>query len=140
EVRIRYALAVEVLRRLHRRIRRHVPVDLAAAAVGRADHPHRRALGKQAHGAEHAGGDAYLRAVGDDRLLRLAAAVGVDQVEVQPVWGEQAGILADLGEAALADAAPADRHRELALRAGSRGERGEAGEGEQGQRATLDHA
>src|SRR5262249_40885419 len=52
-------------------------------------------------------------AVGDHRLLGLAAPVGVEDVEREVVLLEEAGLVADLGDECLADAAPADRDLEL---------------------------
>src|SRR5262249_59210270 len=62
-------------------------------------------------------GDAELRAVGDDRLLGLAAAIGIENVECEVVPFEQAGLVADLGHEGFADAAAADRNLELIVSA-----------------------
>src|SRR5262249_10542057 len=67
-----------------------------------------RALGEHTDGAEEARGHADLRAVGDDGLLGLAAAVGVEDIEREIVLLEVAGGVADLGDESLADAAAAD--------------------------------
>ena len=64
---------------------------------------------------EEARAGADLRAVRDHRLLGLAAAVGVEDVEHDIVLVEQAGLVADLGDEGLADAAPADRDLEPLL-------------------------
>ncbi len=109
-------LPFEILRSVDRRLRRHVPVDLAAAGVGAADDPHRRTFGEHADGTEEARCDADLGAVRDHRLLRLAAAVGVEDVQLELVLLEQPGVVADLGDEGLADAAPADRDLEPVLR------------------------
>jgi hypothetical protein len=77
----------------------------------RADDAQRRALGIGAEHAEKSGGDADLHAVGDHRLLGLAAALRVDDVEREPVLLEDAGVLTEIGDKGLADAARA--HRDL---------------------------
>ena len=61
------------------------------------------------------GGDADLRAVGDHRLLGFAAAVGVENIEIEIVLFEYAGLVADLGNEGFADAATADRNLEPVL-------------------------
>src|SRR5262249_34248250 len=76
-----------------------------------ADDAHRRAFGEYADRAEKAGGDADLRAVGDHRLLGLAAAIGIENVQREVVALEHAGLVADLGDEGFANAAAA--HRDL---------------------------
>ena len=64
---------------------------------------------------EETRGDTDLRAVGHDRLLCLATAVGVDNVELQSMPGEESGFLADFGDAAFADAPATDGNRDRIL-------------------------
>ena len=106
-------LAREILRALDRRVRRHVPEDLGTSGIRAADDPHRCPFGEDPDRAEEARGDADLRAVRDHRLLGLAAAIGIENVEGEIVPFEQAGLVADLGDEGLADAAPADRDLEV---------------------------
>jgi hypothetical protein len=49
-------------------------------------------------------------------LLRLAAPVGVDNFELQSVFAEDVGLLANFGHAAFADAASPNGNRERVLR------------------------
>jgi hypothetical protein len=114
-VRIGHGLAVEVRHPLDRRVRRHVPEHLVAAGKGAADDAHRRTLGKHADRPQEAHAGADLGAVGDHRLLGLAAAVGIEDVEHDFVLVEQAGLVADLGDEGLADAAAANRDLEPLL-------------------------
>src|SRR5262249_61939411 len=107
--------AREVLRTADRGSRRHVPEALGAAGIRAADDPHRCPFGEYPDRAEEARGDADLRAVRDHRLLGLAAAIGIENVEGEVMRVEQAGLVADLGDEGLADAAPADRDLELIL-------------------------
>ena len=58
-----------------------------------------------------------MRGVGDDDLDRLAAALGIEDIEREAVLLEDAGVLSKLGDEGLADAARADRKLELVLRA-----------------------
>src|SRR5262249_28546088 len=80
--------------------------------IGAADDAHRRAFRKHPDRPEETRGDADLGAVGDHRLLGLPAAVGVEDVEREVVLLEEAGLVADLGDESLADAAAADRDLE----------------------------
>src|SRR5262249_39177369 len=89
---------------------------LAAAGIRAADDADRRALGKHSDGAKKARGHADLGAVRDHRLLGLAAAVGIEDVEREVVLAKQAGIVADLGDKGLANAAAADRDLQPVLR------------------------
>ena len=66
--------------------------------------------------AEEADRNADLRAVRDHRLLRLAAAVGVEDVEREAMLLEDAGLVAKLGDEGLAHVAVADRDLEVVLR------------------------
>ena len=82
--------------------------------------------------AEKSVGNADLRAVGDDDLLGLAAALGIKDVERQPMLLEDAGVLAQLRHEGLADAACADGDLEMILCAHAAsakydGNRGQAG-------------
>jgi len=65
--------------------------------------------------APRKGGDPDLRAVGDDRLLCLAAAVGVEDVECEIMLLEQPGLVADLGDERFPDAAAPDRDLQAIL-------------------------
>ncbi len=109
-------LVVGVLQRLDRRIRLHIPVEIVGAGRLGADHAHRRALGIGAEHAHHAGGDAEIDAAGDHRLLGLARAVGVDDLELEAVLLEDAGELADLRDRGVPVAALADRQFHLVER------------------------
>jgi hypothetical protein len=102
---------------------------LRAAGIGAADDAQRRAFREHADRAEEAGGDADLRAVGDDGLLRLATAVGVEDVELEILLLEQARLVADLGDESFPNTAAADRDLQVVLGDRRRsGERNEANE------------
>ena len=88
---------------------------MGTSGIRAADDPHRCAFGEYPDRAEEARGDADLRAVRDHRLLGLAAAIGIENVEGEVVPVEQAGLVADLGDEGFANAAPADRDLELVL-------------------------
>ena len=116
--RIGERLAVGILQRLDRRIRLHIPVEVIGAGRLGADHAHRRALRIGAEHAHHAGGDADIDAARNHRLLGLARAIGVDDLQLQAVFLEDAGELADFGHRGVPVAALADRQFHLVLRAG----------------------
>src|SRR5712671_1889800 len=109
-------LAVEILHALDRRACRDIPEDLAAAGIRAADDPDRRAFGKYPDGAKKARGHADLGAVRDHRLLGFAATVGIEDVEREVVLAEQPGIVANLGDEGLTNAAAADCDLEPVLR------------------------
>src|SRR5262249_56619254 len=79
-----------------------------AAVVGAADDPNGRPLGDHAEGSKEARGDADLGTVRDDSLLGLATAVGIEDIEREIVLLEVAGVIANLGDERLANAAAAD--------------------------------
>src|SRR6185503_1222373 len=105
-----------------------------ATGKGRTDDTDGRALGISAERAQKSRGHADLRAVGDDHLLRLAAALGVEDIEGESVLLEDAGILSELGDEGLADAARAHRDLEVILRGRSAPRRHRSGDRKQ-QRA-----
>ncbi len=88
--RIGDGLAVGVLERLDRRVL-GIPVVGGAGRL-RADDAHRRALRIGRHGAERADRETQIDAAGDHRLQRLAAARGVDHLELEAVLLEDAGL------------------------------------------------
>ena len=82
-----------------------------------------------------------MRGVGDDDLDRLAAALGVENVEREAVLLEDAGVLPELGDEGLADAARADRKLEMVLGDGAvMDERQDSGDGRADQRPRPTHA
>src|SRR5205823_13404425 len=112
-VRIGHRLAREVARAFDRGSRRHIPEDLGAARIGAADDAHRRSLGKNTDSAEKTRSDADLCAIRDHGLLGLTAAACIEDVVREIVRFEQPRLVADSGYKGLANAAPADRDREL---------------------------
>ncbi len=106
--RVSQRLVVGILQRLDRRIRLHVPVQIAGASGLGADDAHRRAFGIGAEHAHDTRGDADIDAAGDDRLLRLAGALRVDHLKHEAVLLEDAGALADLRHRGVPIAALAD--------------------------------
>src|SRR5262249_1268859 len=74
-----------------------------------ADDGERRALGEGRHDRGGAEPDAYSDAAGNDRLLGLAAALRVEDVERDAALLEEAGALSELGRRRLPVAAGADR-------------------------------
>src|SRR5262249_13989874 len=75
-----------------------------------------------------AGPDADVDAAGDDRLHRLAAAVGIENLEIEPVLLEDAGALADVGNAAVPVVGRTDRELERVV--GARRAREDDGQGQ----------
>src|SRR4029079_1860648 len=98
------------------------PEELVAAGLGRADHPHRGALGEGAERAEKADRYADLGAVGDHHLDGFTAALGVQNIEREPMLLEEAGVLAELSDKGLAHPAGANRDLEMVLGARRRGQ------------------
>ena len=121
--RIGDGLAVDIRERADRRGRLHVPEEVAAARHLGADDAQRRALRIGAEHAEHAGGRAELDAAGDHRLLGLAAALGIEDVEHDAVLLEDAAALAELGDRGIPQPALADRDAQRVVGAHRRGER-----------------
>ena len=111
-------LVVGVLERLDRGIRLHIPVKVIGARCFRADHAHGRAFGIGAEHAHDTGGNADIDAARNHRLLRLARAIGVDDLQLQAMFLEDAGELADFRHRSVPVAALADRQFHLVLRAG----------------------
>ena len=113
------ALAVDLAHRMQAAIGRQPtrtsrpdPVELAP--MMRMGAPF--AVGAEA--AEHPGAEADVDRAGDDDLQRLAAALGVEDVEIEAVLLEDAGLLAELGDGAFP--AAADRRGDLERFGGKR--------------------
>src|SRR5262249_21381147 len=86
------------------------------------DHAHRRALGKSAEGVERADPGPDIGAARDHRLLRLAGALGVEDVEHERVLLEEAGILPELRERVLPGPGEPGGDAQPVLRDGRRGQ------------------
>ena len=85
----------------------------------RGERPHRRLADDRAQHAQRAGADADLDAAGDHRLLRLGAAVGVEDVERQALLAEEPGTVAPDRDAGVPEALLADGHfKRLRMRGG----------------------
>ncbi len=128
-------LAVAILDRLDRAVGRHVPEEIGGAGSAVGDDAQRRALGIGAHGAERAAGDAEIGAARQHRLQRLAAALGVEDVDGDTVLRPDAGAHAHLADRGVPIALLADRQREFlggARRADGGGKHRRQGGGEQG--------
>src|SRR5204863_6087238 len=81
-----------------------------------ADDAHRSAFRISAQDAYDSDADRDLNAAGDDGLLRLAAALRVENFEVEPMLLEYAGTLADIGYAGIPQPALADGEAQRILR------------------------
>src|SRR5262245_995528 len=106
----------DVLDRLERRIRLHVPIEIAGSGEGRQQDVHRRAARESAHDAGDANAGAEIGAAGDDGLHGLARALGADIVQHQVMLLEDAGVLAERRRLVLPVVDLADRDLELILR------------------------
>ena len=84
-----------VLEGLDRRIRLHVPVEIAGAGEGRQQHAHRRALGEGAHHARDADARAEIGRARHHRLNGLARALRAERLDLEIVLLEDAGVLAE---------------------------------------------
>ena len=80
-----------------------------------------------------------MRGVGNDDLNGLAAALRVKNVEREAVLLEDAGVLSELRNESLADAAGADRKLELVLCDGALAERQKTSDGRADQRSRPKH-
>ena len=87
-------LAFELVDGLDRRIPRHADADERNRPRGFADGDHRRALGDQRHFGPGAVAD--VECAGGHCLSHSAAAGEVDDLEVEPVFLEDAELLADI--------------------------------------------
>src|SRR5262249_57428391 len=116
----------DVLDAFQRRIRLHVPEQVARPGERRQQDAHRGASGKSAHDAGDADAGAEIGAAGNDGLQGLARALGADILEHEVVPLEDARVLAQRRRLVLPIVDLADGDLELILRARRR--RGEAGE------------
>ena len=105
-----------VLERLDRRIRLHIPVEIAGAGEGRQQDAHRRALREGAHHAGDADAGAEIGAAGNDRLDGLARALRAERLDLQIVLLEDAGVLAERRRLVLPVVDLADRDFQRVLR------------------------
>ena len=105
---------------LERGIGLDVPVEIAGAGEGRQQDAHRRALGEHPHDARDPDPDADIGAAGDDRLHGLAGTRGAEIVEGQPVFLEDAGVLAERRHLVFPIVDLPDRDLELVVRPGRR--------------------
>ena len=112
------ALAVDLADRMQRRAGGNPPERLARSGRARADDADGRALAVGAEASEHPGAEADVDRAGDDDLQRLAAALGVEDVEIEAVLLKDAGLLAELGDRAFP--AAADRRGDLERFGGKR--------------------
>src|SRR5262249_8345401 len=106
--------------RLDRGIGLHVPEQVAGASDLRADDAHGCAFGEGAEHAHDADADADVDAAGDHGLLRLAGALGIEQLEREAVLLEDAPAIPDLGDASVPQPALPDREPQRLLRPGLR--------------------
>ena len=111
--RVSGSLPVGVLERFDRRVRRHVPVKVARPGRSGRQNAHGRAFCVRAHHGLRARGDADIDAAGNHGLHRLAAALSVQNLELQTVLGEDAGALADLGNTGVPIVRSTDRELQL---------------------------
>ena len=81
---------------------------VAPARHGRADHAQRRAFGKSGHDAQRADADTDIGRTGNDRLLRLASALGVEGLSPDSVLAKNTSFLAEGTKACLEGAALAN--------------------------------
>jgi hypothetical protein len=81
------------------------PEDLSRSGGARPDDAYGRALAVGAQAAEQSRAEPDVDRAGDDHLQRLAAALGVEDVEVEAMLLEDAGLLAELGDRTLPAAA-----------------------------------
>ena len=116
--RIGDGLAGGILERADRRSGGHVPVEVAGAGDARRDDPHRGALGERSHHRAGPRRDPDVDAAGDHRLHRLPAPVGIEELQIDAVVAEDAGALADRGDAGVPVAGRADRELERFRRLG----------------------
>jgi len=99
--------AAHVGHRLDRRIRAHVPVGVLAGRLG-ADDADRRAFRIGAEHAQRADRHADIDVAGDHGLHRLPGALGVQNLELQPMLLEKAGARTERCGRAMPDLALAD--------------------------------
>jgi hypothetical protein len=99
-----------------------------------ADHADRRALGVGAERAQRADRDADVDRAGDHRGQRLAAALGVEHLELEAALLEEALLLADLGHLVVESPAGANGDFQCVV-----GKRGGGGDGEGGDEDWSEH-
>ena len=107
-----------VLQALDRRIRLHVPIEIAGAGEGRRQDADRRAFGERAHDAGDADADADIGRAGDDSLHGFTGALRADSLDDEVVLLEDAGILAERRRLVFPIVDLADRELERVLRGG----------------------
>jgi len=108
-------LAVHVRNRLERRIGRHIPEQIGRADHLAADQAKRRALGVSADRARYADAGCEVQAAANHRLLGLGAARGEQDLKLQAVSLEDAGALAEFGDARIPQATLWNRDADLFL-------------------------
>src|SRR5204863_7110112 len=121
----------DVLDALQRRIRFHVPEQVACPRERGQQDAHRLAAGKRADDTGDADARAKIGAAGNDGLQGLACTLRADILEHEVVPLEDARVLAERGRLILPIVDLADRDLELILRARRR--TAEAGEHDQRQ-------
>ena len=95
---VEYAMVLlggRVLERLDRRVRLHIPVEIARAGERRQQDAHRRAALERAHRARDADAPAEIGRARDHRLDGLARALRAERFDLQIVLLEDAGVLAE---------------------------------------------
>ena len=112
-------MAGEILERPDRRIGADIPVEVGGARRLGADDPHRRTLGIGAQRPHHPDRDPDVGAAREHRLLGLAAALGIEQLQLEAVLTKYPAALPNLGDRGRPVAVLPDRELEPVLRTGA---------------------
>ena len=107
--RIGHRLAIDIAECLQRRVGRHIPEQIAGPGHAVGQRAYRRSFGKGREGARRSDAQSQVYAVGDHRLQRFSATLGVQDLQFQAVFLEDAEPLADLWRRILPGAPLADR-------------------------------
>src|SRR5262252_10077640 len=95
------ALTVDLAHRLQGRLGGDPPKRFSRPGGARADDAKRCSLPIRPQAAEHTRAQADIDRARHDDLQRLAAALGVEDVEIEIVFAKYAGLLAELGDRAF---------------------------------------